>query len=88
LIIQRYKYDKKKRVDYYGDKPTPYDNLDETIGNTTDDWWLKFNALNTAQKEQAERIISENRFSDVDIDVSDEDVKSVLKFYQIKRDEA
>lgn len=87
LIIQRYKYDKQKRDEYYGGKPTPYDNVDEETGYVTADWWAKFNALNTAQRKQAEIIISEHHFTDEDIDVEDENVKSVLKFYQIKRDE-
>lgn len=87
LIIQRYKYDKEKRKEYYGDKATPYDSVDDATGNITFDWWTKFNALNTVQREQAEKIIVEHRFSDSDIDVFDETVKSVLKFYQIKRDE-
>lgn len=86
LTIQRYKYDKQKRDEYYGGKPTPYDNVDDKTGNTTADWWEKFNALNTDQRSQIERIIAENRFSDADIDVSDKDIKEVLKFYQIKRD--
>jgi hypothetical protein len=88
LIIHRYKYDKQKRMEYYGDKPTPYDGVDETTGNITADWWSKFNALNAEQREQAERIISEHHFADSNIDVADKHVKEMLKFYQIKRGEA
>lgn len=87
LIIQRYKYDKQKRDEYYGNKPTPYDNVDEETGNITADWWEMFNALNVGQREQIERIIAENRFFDEHIDISDKEIKQVLKFYQIKRDE-
>jgi hypothetical protein len=86
LIIQRYKYDKQKRADFFGDRPTPYDDLDEAVGNTTADWWDKFDGLDAMQREQAEKIIAEHRFADSDIDVADERVKSVLKFYQITRD--
>ena len=88
LIIQRYKYDKQKRDEYYGDKPTLYDNVDEETGNITTDWWKKFNALNTDQREQIESIIAMQRFTDEDIDVSDKEIKEVLKFYQIQREES
>jgi hypothetical protein len=88
LIIQRYKYDKQKRMEYYGDTATPYDNLDDAIGSVTADWWVKFNSLNVEQRTQAERSISEHHFSDSDIAVANEQVRAVLKFYQIKRDEA
>lgn len=87
FIIQRYKYDKQKRNEYYGDKPTPYDNVDEKTGSMTADWWEKFNALNAGQRVQIEQIIAEQRFTDEDIDVSDKKIKEVLEFYQIKRDE-
>lgn len=87
LIIQRYKYDKKKRSEYYGENPTPYDDVDEKTGNITSDWWAKFTALNDNQRKQAEEIIAMNRFADYDINVEDESVKEVLMFYQIKRDE-
>ncbi|MCL2400439.1 MAG: hypothetical protein FWC91_11945 [Defluviitaleaceae bacterium] len=87
LIIQRYKYDKEKRNEYYGDKPTPYDDLDEETGNITSEWWSKFNALNANQKELVEKIIIEHKFEDEDIDVNDEKVRDVLRYYQIKRDE-
>jgi hypothetical protein len=85
LIIQRYKYDKQKRVEYYGDKPTPYDDIDEATGNITADWWLKFNALDTKRRKRTEKIIVEHHFTDADINVNDEQVKEVLRFYQIKR---
>jgi hypothetical protein len=89
LIIQRYKYDKEKRVEYYGkDNPTPYDDVDEATGNTTADWWAKFNALDSDQRKLAEKIIIENHFGEKDIDIYDEQVRDVLKFYQIKRDES
>ena len=88
LIIQRYKYDKEKRYNYYGNKSTPYDDIDEETGSITAAWWAKFNALSCGQRTQIEQIIAENRFSDDDIDVDDINVKEVLKYYQIKRDEA
>ena len=87
LIIQRYKYDKEKRIEYYGDKATPYDNVDDEIGNMTATWWTKFNALNNGQREKIEKIIVENKFTDDDINLEDQQIKEVLMFYQIKRDE-
>ena len=88
LIIQRYKYDKDKRNEYYGINTTPYDDVDENTGNKTSEWWSKFNTLNTRQRVIVERIIAKNIFSDNNIDVSDKTIKEVLKYYQIKRDEA
>ena len=87
LIIQRYKYDKEKRQEYYGDKPTPYDDVDDATSNTTSTWWVKFNALSDAQRSIIDPIIAEHQFADEDIDVADQQVKEVLKYYQIKRDE-
>jgi len=87
LIIQRYKYDIEKREEYYGDKPTPYDNLDMEIGNITSEWWSKFNALNAGQREIIEQMIAEQKFTDEDIDsIGDNEIKNVLRYYQIKRD--
>ena len=88
LIIQRYKYDKQKRAEYYGDKPTPYDNVDDDTGNITARWWAEFNALAPEQRVIAEGIIAENVFADENINIDNEQVKSVLKYYQIKRDES
>ena len=88
LIIHRYKYDKQKRMEYYGIKPTPYDDVDEATGNITANWWSKFNALNAKQRKLAELVIVEHRFTDTDINVHDKQVKDVLLFYQIKRDDA
>ena len=84
LITQRYKYDKEKRYEYYGDKPTPYDD-DEETGKITSEWWAKFNDLNVEQRETVEGIIAEHKFTDDDISVGDKEIKSVLKYYQIKR---
>jgi hypothetical protein len=88
LIIQRYKYDKEKRLEYYGNKPSPYDDVDEKTGTITSEWWVKFNALNTEQRNVTKLIIAENKFADDDICVGDKDVESVLRYYQIKRDES
>jgi hypothetical protein len=88
LIIQRYKYDKDKRIEYYGEgNKTPYDDVDEATSNTTPSWWAKFNALTPVQRSLAEKIIAENQFADEDINAGDEQVKNILEFYQIKRDD-
>ena len=86
LIIQRYKYDKQKRNEYFGGRQTPYDDVDDVTGSITDEWWAKFNQLNPKQRILAEKIITENRFTDDDISVDDKKVMDVLKYYQIKRD--
>lgn len=86
LIIQRYKYDIEKRNDFYGDNPTPYDDLDEETSTTTPSWWRKFNSLNTNQRKIIEAIIADNKFSDEDIACDDEEITDVLKYYQIRRD--
>lgn len=87
LIIQRYKYDKEKRIEYYGNNPTPYDKVDDEMGNTTTSWWSKFNALDDLKKEQVKQIVAENKFTDDDINVVDEEIIEVLRYYQIQRDE-
>jgi hypothetical protein len=87
LIIQRYKYDSEKRKEYYGDRPNPYDSVDEETGNITNSWWKAFNALSPRQREIVEQIVSEHKFSDADINVKSKAAKAVLMYYQIKRDE-
>lgn len=87
LIIQRYKYDKEKRVEFYAGKPSPYDYVDEETGNITADWWAKFNALGDSKSEQIKAIIAEHIFTDEVIANQDVEIQEVLKYYQIKRDE-
>ena len=87
LIIQRYKYDQEKRIEYYGDKPSSYDNVDTETGSITANWWKKFNALNNGQRDKIEQIIAENKFANDNINVDDDAIREVLTFYQIKRDE-
>jgi len=87
LIIQRYKYDKEKRCEYYENKPNPYDGVDEETGSITAAWWAKYCALSIDQRKKIEPIIAENKFSNDDIDIEDEQIREVLKYYQIRRDE-
>lgn len=86
LIIQRYKYDKQKRYEYYGDKSTPYDSIGEEIGNTTKNWWKKFTSLTDQQRVQIESIIAEQKFIEEGFYINDEEINDVLKYYMIKRD--
>lgn len=87
LIIQRYKYDKEKRAEYYAGRPSPYDDLDEETGNITAEWWKKFNALSDSDSLKIKSIISEHIFTDEVISQQDKEIREVLKYYQIKRDE-
>ena len=87
LIIQRYKYDKEKRVEFYAGKPSPYDDVDEETGNITADWWAKFNALDNLKSNQIKAIIAEHIFTDEVIANQDMEIQEVLRYYQIKRDE-
>jgi hypothetical protein len=88
LIIQRYKYDKAKRDEYYKGRENPYQNVPDEIGRTTDEWWAKFNALSDEQYTIIKQIIAEHKFTDEIINaVGDELIIEVLRFYQIKRDE-
>lgn len=84
LIIQRYKYDKEKRIAYYGTESTPYDDIDTTIGLTTSRWWKDFTSLNHKQRIMAEEIIKKNIFTKATMDIDDKQVKKVLKYYRIR----
>jgi hypothetical protein len=86
LIVQRYKYDKEKRVAYYGAGSTPYDCIDESTGLITSKWFDEYLKLNIRQRVFAEDIIAKNIFTDADINIDDKQVKHVLKYYQITRD--
>ena len=86
LIVHRYKYDREKRIAYYGTRPTPYDCIDESTGLITSKWWKEFLNLTTQQRVIAESIISKNVFTDTIISVNDEQIGHVLRYYQISRD--
>ena len=86
LIIQRYKYDKQKRIEYFGDKKTPYDEVDDVIGSMTSEWWSKFSSLNPEKRLIAEKIIANNDFNAEKIDIQDKEILDVLWYYQIPRD--
>lgn len=55
--------------------------------NLTRDWRKKFCSLSDAEKSEAKNFIAQNKFSDDDIScITSENIREVLKFYQIKRD--
>lgn len=87
LIIQRYKYDSAKRIEYYGDKQSPYDDDDKEIGNTTAEWWSKFSKLNESQRKAAEKIITDHVFTDDIVAEQEKEIREVLTYYQIRRDD-
>ena len=52
-----------------------------------EEWHEKFLALNADERLEAERFIEQNKFSNNDISaVVSENVRELLKFYQIRRD--
>ena len=53
--------------------------------NLTEAWREKFLALDDAQRAEAEKIIAANKFSDEDIAAASENLRALLKFYQVRR---
>ena len=84
LIINRYKFDSEKRKEFFGTKKTKYDDLDKEVGNTTKEWWTEFSQLDSDKRARAEKIISTNKFDDIELE-TDPQICSVLKYYKIKR---
>lgn len=58
------------------------------LNNLANEWWAKFTALPPEKLEIAKSIIAMNKFKDEDITCDDEDVKEVLSYYKITRDDA
>ena len=79
LIINRFEHDSVMRERY------PKYSKPEYMGTETDAWRKKFNALNVVQRDIAIAIIEKNKFTDLDINVDDAEVRDVLSYYQIKR---
>jgi hypothetical protein len=52
----------------------------------TNEWRLKYAALNRKQKKQADTIIFNNIFNDETIGTVNSAVKQVLEYYRIKRE--
>jgi hypothetical protein len=88
FIIERYKYDNEAYQSYLkngGSKKYDHKSIDH-YGNMTNEWRLKYAALNRKQKKQANAIIFNNIFTDETIGIVDSAVKQVLQYYRIKRE--
>jgi hypothetical protein len=87
FIIERYKYDKEAYKLYLkngGLKRVSPENI-RRYGNKTNEWRIKYKALNQKQRIQANTIIFNNIFTDETIGLVDTEVKKMLKYYRIKR---
>ncbi|MGB4033447.1 MAG: hypothetical protein WBM21_01230, partial [Christensenellales bacterium] len=51
----------------------------------TNEWWIKFNALNEKQLKELKTIVSKNNFDNENCNSTDSFVSEVLKYYKIKR---
>ena len=79
LIISRFQHDSLIRERY------PEYSKKEYSETTTNEWRSKFYALNSEQRNVALDIIKKNQFSDEVIENPDNDISSVLAYYQIQR---
>lgn len=59
----------------------------EGIG-VTDNWWRDFNALTDAEMSIAKPIIESNIFTDANVSPDNKNVRKVLEYYRITRDDA
>jgi hypothetical protein len=87
FIIERYKFDRVAYNAYLsngGAQLLPQEDV-ERFGSMTGEWRSKYAALSSIQKEQANRIIYENVFTDDAIGSVDSDVFAVLQYYRIRR---
>jgi hypothetical protein len=87
FIIERHKYDKTAYQSYLemgGTRKIKDDDI-ARHGRMTDEWRIKFNSLTPKQRNQAEKIIHVNIFTDETCDVSDSTVREILQYYRIKR---
>lgn len=80
FIIYRRKYDAKLR-ERLSDRYKDYTDDDCDLAN---EWWRKFKALSPSEREEAEKIIAENKF-DGNYDTTDKAILEILKYYEIKR---
>ena len=81
FIIYRRKYDAELR-ERLADKYTSQSVDDCDLAN---EWWEKFQNLESEKKEEAKRIISMNHFENIDNKCIDKDILEVLSYYKIKR---
>ena len=59
----------------------------EGVG-VTDNWWRDFNALTDEEMELAKPIIESNVFTNTDAFPNNENIRRVLEYYRINRDDA
>lgn len=81
FIIYRRKYDAELR-ERLADKYTSQSVDDCDLAN---EWWEKFQNLESEKKEEAKRIISMNHFENIDNKCIDKNILEVLSYYKIKR---
>lgn len=84
FIIYRRKYDENLR-NRLAERYTQYSPDDCNLAN---EWWEKFNALPPEKLEVAKGIIALNKFNDEDISCNDDEIREVLSYYKITRNDA
>lgn len=84
FIIYRRMYDENLR-NRLAERYTQHSPDDCNLAN---EWWEKFNALPPKKLDIAKGIIALNKFNDEDISCDDEEIREVLSYYKITRDDA
>jgi hypothetical protein len=82
FIIYRRKYNQDLR-ERLADK---YKGHYDGENNLVNEWWEKFNSLNSTQMEILETIVKKNCFADKDFNTNDSAILEVLEYYKIERD--
>jgi len=87
FIIERYKYDNEAYKLYIKNGGLKKIKTEDSkcYGKKTNEWRIKYKSLSQEQKEQADKIIFNNIFTDEIISSANNDVKKVLQYYCIKR---
>ena len=78
FIIYRRKYDAELRLRL----ANRYTSISADDCDLTNEWWVKFQALNPEKQKIAKDIISTNQF---DVDNVDDDILDILSYYKIKK---
>ncbi len=78
FIIYRRKYDAELRLRL----ANRYTSISADDCDLTNEWWIKFQALNPEKQKIAKDIISTNQF---DVDNVDDDILDILSYYKIKK---
>lgn len=81
FIIYRRKYDAALRERL----SSKYGKHIDGENDLTNEWWIKFNALNEKQLKELKTIVSKNNFDNENCNSTDSFVSEVLKYYKIKR---